>query len=130
MFCLDELAQLRRHRQEFERRGARLVVAAQSCEVVQVAEGLEAYCDPSRDLFREFGFGQAGKLDLLDLRIWGRALKGLLKRELPPPPSGDIYQLGGAVVLDREGNVLYHKASQSITQLTDVGELLEAVAGS
>lgn len=130
MFCLDELAQLRRHREEFQRRGARLVVAAQSCEVVKLAEGLEAYCDPSRDLFREFGFGRAGKLDLLDLRIWGRALKGLLRGDAPPPPSGDIYQLGGAVVLDPEGNVLYHKGSQSITQLTDLDELLKAVGGS
>lgn len=105
---------------EFVKRGARLVVAAQDSSIIPVANPLEAYCDPDKDLYKELGFGQITFGDIMNLMVWRRAMATMKKGHKGGPPKGDIYQMGGVVVLDQDGTVAYHRANHTLMDMLDL----------
>ena len=51
----------------------------------------------------------------------------ILKGRRPRPPAGDVYQLGGDVLLDPSGSVKLHHVTRVPVDRPDVKSILELV---
>ena len=83
--------------------------------------------DVSRRAYAAFGL-QRG--DASNIWGWSTAkvyLRDLLAGRLPRLPSGDLAQLGGDVVLDADGRIVFLRRSQTPTDRPTVEALLAAV---
>jgi hypothetical protein len=132
--CREHLAQLRGRQGDFDRLGAR--IAAVTFEPPErVARFLTTtrlpfpvLCDPERRAYTAFGLGRAPKRRIWNLpTLWAYA-RGLVTGTPPHLPHGDLAQLGGDVVLDREGAVVYTYRSRYPADRPRVEELLAVVA--
>ncbi len=83
--------------------------------------------DPDRRAYAAFGLrrGRWGQ-------VWGwntatAYLRGLLAGRWPRPPRGDLGQLGGDFVLDREGRLVFAHCGRDPADRPAVGQLLAAL---
>lgn len=86
--------------------------------------------DETRASYRAYGFGRGSVW-----RVWGpqtwRAYARLLRAGRRfRPPTEDTLQLGGDVVVDREGRISYRFRSSDPDDRPSVDDLLDAVQGS
>jgi len=63
--------------------------------------------DQSRRLYYAFGLRSRAIYRLFDRDTLGAYARGVLHGRLPPWPRADLHQLGGDVVLDRRGDVVF-----------------------
>jgi hypothetical protein len=85
--------------------------------------GLTVVTDPSRAAFQAAGLRRPR---CLGLRAAGEALRELAAGYRPRRASGDRRQLGGAWLVDRQGRVVYRRASASPGDLIDPGDIVNA----
>jgi hypothetical protein len=65
-------------------------------------------CDPERELYARFRFGRASFARVwLDPRVWARYAALIAKGRRPRPATDDTQQLGGDVLLDADGRVVW-----------------------
>ena len=64
-------------------------------------------CDPDRAAYTTFGLLHGTRESVWSWDTAGAYLRGLARGQLPRRPEGDVRQLGGDVVLDRDGRVVY-----------------------
>ena len=125
--------QVRKRWAEFKELGA--AVAAVSFEPPEQVRGFArvmglpfpVLSDPDRAGYAAFGLtaGERGK-------VWSRQtagayLRGLAHGRLPHMPRGDTAQLGGDVILDAGGSVIYVYRSDTPADRPSVDDLLDAV---
>ncbi|WP_143529004.1 AhpC/TSA family protein [Rubrobacter xylanophilus] len=134
MFCRQWVAQLRGAGREFERRGARvaLVTPATPEETREFCSGLRFSClsDPSREAYRAFGIRRGGLGSVVlhpeNLR---RGMRALAEGHRQGRTAGDVWQLPGAFVIDREGRFRYAHYARRSSDNPPVRELLAALDG-
>ena len=74
--------------------------------------GFPLFSDQDRAVYRAFGFARAGYRQAWSpatLATYGRAL---LRGSLPKVPKADLHQLGGDVIIDRDGRIAFLHASR------------------
>ena len=117
------------HQQEFEKNNLHLVVIG-SGDV----SGLPAFrkitgydgtllTDPSRDSFEHLGFGSS-VAGMLGLKPAADAIKAFLAGYRPGAVHGSVLQLGGALVVDTGGTILYQHRSRKAGDHPPVEKLL------
>jgi peroxiredoxin len=63
-------------------------------------------CDPEKRLYTLYGLGTGKVAEVLSPRVLLRSLGALGRGHVPGRPQGDVLQMPGAFVIDRDGTVL------------------------
>jgi hypothetical protein len=85
--------------------------------------GLTVVTDPSRAVFRT---AELRRPRVLGPRAAWEAVRELAAGYRPRRAEGDRRQLGGACLIDRQGRVVYLRASESPGDLIDPGDIIQA----
>lgn len=83
--------------------------------------------DPDRRLYSALSLGSGRWKDLWSPATLKSYVSGLLRGRLPAVLHGDVSQLGGDFVLDREGQVMFAHRGSTPADRPDIPRLLEAV---
>jgi peroxiredoxin len=107
------VAQLRRHADQFERYGARVVLVGLG-SVAETAAFKSRFdvpfamiADPEKQLFSAFGLKRASTGSLFSMGMAVKGLTALAKGHGPGMPSGDVRQLPGVFIIDTDGSVRF-----------------------
>jgi len=131
--CREHLAQLRRQQRTFdELNAAVLVVSFEPPEqVARLAPTLglpyPVLSDPERRAYQAFGLTLGERHRLWSWQTAGAYLRGIARGTLPRRPHGDTAQLGGDVVIDREGRIVYAHRGASPADRPRVADLVTAL---
>ena len=134
MFCKQQVAQLRDAMEELRKRGAEPIVigngpvefAAQFKK--DIGFEAELYTDPSRETYRAAEL-KRGLVSAASLGTITKGIKALAEGHMQTRTRGDALQLGGVLIVDRDGRLLYRQASQYAGDHPPMDELLRRVAG-
>jgi len=127
---------LRQHTAEIESLGLQvLVVTFERADlaaeyVVETRLPWILLLDPTRSLYAAYKMGRGRRS-----KIWGPAAlwayaRLLWRGERPRRPSGDIYQLGGDVLIDPAGKVVVWRVGDGPADRPVISSLLEPVRNS
>jgi hypothetical protein len=86
-----------------------------------------ALSDPQRAGYAAFGFARGASDKMWSWQTAGAYLRGLTRGELPRRPRGDLDQLGGDVVLDAAGRLVYRFRGETPAERPSVDDLLGAL---
>jgi len=86
-----------------------------------------AVSDQSRGLYNSFGLRSRPLLRLFDRETMKTYARELLHGHLPPWPRADLRQLGGDVVLNRAGDVVFVHRSDTPADRPSVKALLRVL---
>jgi hypothetical protein len=123
---------------EFEERGATVIAIGQGtgAEAERVARALRVTYpvlgDPGKDAYRALGLGRSGWAAMLVqpfLEDPAGAWRNLREADLAASanPRSDVRQLGGAVLVDRQGVVRFLHRSRTTTDVPPNAALLAAI---
>ena len=136
MHCRDHAVQLHRARDKFEQAGLDLVLIGQAsprqAKHFQRKLGLEdqtILVDHDRETYELAGFRRASVGQLLGPRSVLSGVKhGARSGVVQGRVIGDAAQLGGAMIVQPDGSVTLHQASQHAGDTIEVDDLLAAAA--
>lgn len=115
------------------------VLAVSFAPVEQVAEFAEKmrlpfpiWSDPQRRIYATLGMERMPARRLWQPRVILGYLRRILQGWLPwrPAPGADVLQLGGDLILDRQGRVVFLHKSADPTDRPSVQAMLDALAAS
>jgi peroxiredoxin len=135
MFCREEAVQLHRELHTIRERGAELVMigngnrhfAAAFAEEFGITSPL--YVDTKRDSYSALDMKRGFFATLGSLASFGnmrRAMRAGFRQGLT---RGDAWQLGGVLVVDRDGEILYKHRSEAAGDKAPAAEVLGALPG-
>ena len=83
--------------------------------------------DKDRQLYTAYDMLHGRAADILGFRSWWAYAKLMLRGRRPRRSEGDIYQLGGDVLVDPEGIVRLHHVGRGPADRPEVSALLDIV---
>jgi alkyl-hydroperoxide reductase/thiol specific antioxidant family protein len=83
--------------------------------------------DPSRAVYRAYGMRRGSFAAIWSPASWGAYARLIRQGRRVRPPTGDIYQLGGDVLIDRAGRLALHRVEQGPADRPRVADLLRVV---
>lgn len=107
------VAQLRDHKEDFDQRNARVVSVGMGTPAMAAhfKSGRELpftlLVDEERETYKALAIGKGSTLDLVDPRVWKRALKSLVAGNIQVGIQGNPYQLGGVAIAKIGGEIAY-----------------------
>ncbi len=117
---------------EFQARGAEVAIVTIDAPA-QVAALCQRYrcefpclSDPRAEAYRAFGLERGGVAQLVTPRIIWRAAVSALKGNYGGP-IGEIFQMGGTFVIDREGVVRYRYRNRDAADNAPLAEVVAAL---
>jgi hypothetical protein len=124
---------LRRREDEIERLGLRVLVVT-----FEAREAADAYVretrlpwplllDPSRTLYAAYGMARGRWWQIWGPATWWIYARLIARGRRPRPPTGDVAQLGGDVLIDPQGSVALHHVGSGPADRPPVSALLDAV---
>ena len=130
------MVQLHRAREEFEARGADLVLIGQATprhaahfRRRQNLDPIPILADEDRTTYKLAGLKRGGPAELLGPRSVLAGIKHSARsRVMQGRPIGDVAQLGGAAVIAPDGALLHHHVAQNAGDSIEPADLLAAVA--
>ena len=130
-FTRQILSHLQELKAEADARGARLVLVhmlRQGHEVryLGTGGGVARIADPVCELYRAFGLGKGGFLELFGPRVWLRGLVSVFKGCGVGHLAGDGLQMPGAFLL-RDSRVISRQPARSASDLPDLPGLFAAL---
>lgn len=127
------MAQLRRFAAEFEKRGTRIVLISFGEEhwarafLEETGSPFPLLLDPQMESYRAFGLHRSVARTYAPATIW-YYLKALLSgRKIHLKARGDAHQMGGDVLVGRDGRLLYRYCSRQPADRPAVQRLLEVL---
>lgn len=84
--------------------------------------------DRTKETYRMLGLGRGNLWDLIGPHVWLRFAKGMLTGHGVATPQQDPYQLGGAVVLEKGGDVKHVHRAKDPADTLPVDDLLAALS--
>ena len=86
---------------------------------------VELYGDPERRLYDELSFGRGSFARVwLDPRVWARYAALTLRGRHPRPPEQDTLQLGGDLIVDADGRIVWLYRSRGPEDRPDPDEVV------
>ena len=132
MFCREQAVQLHRELPAIKKKGASLVFIGNGN--AQFAKGFKddfhievpIYTDSRRKTYEALGFSRSAFafVSLGATKAAARALGGGFRQGLT---QGDAFQLGGVLVVDKKGEVLFRHASEHAGDHPPVKDVLAAL---
>ena len=83
--------------------------------------------DRTKKTYRMLGLGRASLMQVAGPKVWTRFAKGMVTGHGVGMPKQDPYQLAGAVVLDKGGEIKHVHRSKSAPDNLPVDDLLAAL---
>jgi peroxiredoxin len=120
------------HFDNFEKKQSDLIIIGSgSCSDIAEFKKITGYkgkilTDPSRATFGQLGL-TSGIGGLLGLKTLSRGFSALRQGIKPGTLQGSALQLGGAVIIDKKGSVLYQFRSREAGEDPPVEEMLAAI---
>ena len=114
----EQVERIRRDWPRFRQAGATLAVitlgpAERAARLFDGPEGPKVLLDPQQQAYQAYGLGQGGLWELAGPPVWLTALKAPLRGRIGRP-AGDVRQLAGTFLVDRQGILRYvHRAAHS-----------------
>jgi peroxiredoxin len=132
MFCREQAVQLHREWPAIQKKGAGLVFIgngnAQFAKAFkdEYGIGVPIYTDSRRKTYEALGFARSAFsfISIGATKAAARALGAGFRQGLT---QGDAFQLGGLLVVDRKGEVLFRHASQHAGDHPPVKDVLAAL---
>ena len=87
--------------------------------------GVARIADPRCELYRAFGLGKGGFLELFGPRVWWRGAISVFKGCGVGHLAGDGLQMPGAFLV-RNGRIVAARPAHSAADLPDIGQLFES----
>lgn len=118
MFCREQAVQVHRERERIRSAGAELAFIGNGTPAFARAFAedyrleVPLYVDPSRKTYRALGMARPGLLSLLSPRILAAAARALRGGFLQGATRGDALQLGGVLVVARDGRVAFRHVAR------------------
>lgn len=133
-FTRQILKGLQNLQNEASQRGARLVLVhmlQSGRETTYLGErsGVARIADPRCELYRSFGLGKGGFLELFGPRVWWRGAVAVFKGCGVGHLAGDGLQMPGAFLF-RNGRIVSAQPAHSAADLPDLGQLFGATGGA
>ena len=126
--------QLHRARSEFDRAGGNLVLIGQAsprqAAHFRRRQGIQlpVLADKDRVSYKAAGAKSGGVLDLFHPKVVAKgALTGVREKTIQTRTIGDANQLGGALVVDAQGNVTWSHMSNDAGDNASAEDILAAV---
>ena len=125
--------QLRERQDELDRLGMQVLVVSFEDGPVAAAYARDMslawplVLDPSRQLFQAYDMDRGSLWKVMGPGNWWFYLKLLLRGRRLHRPSGDVYQLGGDVLIDPAGTVRLHRITTTSTDRPAVEEIVQLV---
>lgn len=127
---------MRRDKSKLEQAGIQVVLVglgtpAEALEFSrQFSVPFPIIADPGKDLYRTYGLKRANFMQLASPAILLKGLKGMREGYLPGRPQGDVLQMPGTFVIDREGRILHSHFAQNAADHLSVDAIVAAIAKS
>ena len=86
--------------------------------------------DSSRTVYRAYDMRRGGMWEIWSPASWGAYVDLMRRGRRVRPPTGDIYQLGGDVLVDPAGRLALHRVERGPADRPPVSDLLDVVRGS
>ena len=83
--------------------------------------------DPERELYSAYSMKRGSVWAILGPASWWGYLKLILRGRRVRSPAGDVYQLGGDVLIDPSGTVRLHHVTRIPVDRPDVASMLELI---
>jgi hypothetical protein len=130
-FTRQILRHLQDLQQEADRHGARLVLVhmlqkGRETHYLGQRSGVARIADPMCELYRAFGLGKGGFLELFGPRVWLRGAVSVFKGCGVGHLAGDGLQMPGAFLL-RDSAVLSRQPARTASDLPDLPRLFEGL---
>jgi|BEDMetMinimDraft_2_1075160.scaffolds.fasta_scaffold04855_1 hypothetical protein len=129
MYCRQQVAQLRQRLHDIRARNADLVVIGNgSMEQAKTfkneyAPEIDVYTDPSRKTYRTLGMKRS-VMATIGPMTWKNAINAIRQGFRQGALQGDPWQLGGIMVTDPSGEVLYKYLSKVAGDHPDPMEII------
>jgi hypothetical protein len=134
MFCREQAVQVHRERERIRAAGAELAFVGSGTPAMARAFAedyrleVPLYVDPSRKTYQALGMKRSGLLALLSPRVVAAALRALRGGFRQGPVRGDALQLGGALVVARDGRVTFRHVADDAGDHPPVEAVVAAAA--
>lgn len=105
--------QLHNARNNFEERGVNIVLVGlgtpEQAEKFRTEFSLSfpVICDPRKEVYRQFGLGRGGVASVASPAVLLRGMRTLSHGFGPGIPQGDVMQMPGVFLINKEGNIIY-----------------------
>ncbi len=134
--CRQQLLRLKDHAAQFTAQGCRVAVVIMGDGTM--AQGLRSlyslpfpvYADAAMSAYGAFDIGEGSLWDVINPNVVARQIGTALKGMRPMWGAGSIKQLGGIVLLNQQGNILYHYIANPIYKYPPWSEVLGALAAN
>jgi hypothetical protein len=83
--------------------------------------------DASRAAYRDYGMRRGAAWEIWNPVWWGRYIELMVRGRRLHAPTGDVYQLGGDVLIDPVGRIALHRVERGPADRPPVEHLLEPV---
>ncbi|CAN5636941.1 MAG: redoxin domain-containing protein [Chloroflexia bacterium] len=124
---------MRERQAEFDRRGVRIISVTFESET-RIREYHEqgrlpftTLRDPRRAGYKRFGIERQSARKIYSPGTIWYYIKRFLQGEMPSAAHGDLYQLGGDVLLDSDGSALWVYQSQNPADRPSVDDVLREI---
>lgn len=113
------MAQLRREKAKLDQAGLHVVLVGlgTQAEALKFSRQFDVpfpiIVDPQKLLYRTYGLKKASIMQLVTPDILLKGIRSMREGHLPGMPQGDVQQLPGAFVIDREGHILLSHFAQN-----------------
>jgi peroxiredoxin len=81
-------------------------------------------CDPQKELYGQFGLGRGSVGSLASPSVLLRGMRTLSRGFTPGIPKGDVRQMPGVFLINKEGNIIYSYYSKDASDHPAVETLL------
>ncbi len=118
---------------DFVKAGARLVLVGmappeESKEFLDHFKlPFEMICDPDRKLYEAYGLKRMGNLGFLSPSLTLKGISAILGGNSAGMPKGDVKQLAGAFIINREGRIRFRYLSADPSDFPPAEDLLETL---
>ena len=132
MICRQQVADLAEYQNDFSQQGAQLAIIGNGrVKDLNKFRNVTGYqgillTDPTRDSYKYLKF-KSGLTDIIGVTSFTQTFSAFKAGFMPGSLQGNALQLGGAIVVTPEGNIMYFFISSAAGDHPPVEELLAAV---
>lgn len=135
-FCREHIAQLRHDEARFRELETTIALislgtpeaTAEFCASRASEEIFICLSDMEKQAYRAFGLRRVDMAHLMTPHVWARGIQNMLHGYFAGMPKGDINQLPGVFIIDREGIIRYAHRHKDASDNPPNAELLDVLA--
>ncbi|MBF0473618.1 MAG: redoxin domain-containing protein [Nitrospirae bacterium] len=122
--------QLHRKKEQFEGLGIKIILVGmgtpKQAEVFRKNHSLSfiIICDPRKILYKAYGLIEGGIAGIVSPKTIIRGLAAVGRGHMPGLPSGDIFQLSGIFIIDRNMVIRYVHYSKDMSDNPPIDEII------